>query len=43
MSEIQQGIINELLKVISDSEACEGMPFSTSKELIYLLRELQVA
>jgi hypothetical protein len=43
MSEIQQGIINELLKVIKDSEACEGMPFSTSKELISLVRQLQVS
>lgn len=43
MSEQQQNIISELLKVISDSEQVEGMPYSTAKELTALVRLLQVS
>jgi len=43
MSQDQQNIIAKLLRVIEESEAVESMPFSTSKELKALVRELQVA
>jgi|GEM_PF-7021302 len=43
MSKEQQTIIKELLKVISDSQSCEGMPYSTSRELTSLVRQLEVA
>ena len=42
MSESQQNIIEKVLKVINDCEAVEGMPYSVSKELKTLVRELQV-
>ena len=38
----KEDIIKELLKVISDSEQCEGMPYSTAKELTSLVRMLQL-
>ena len=43
MSKEQQSIIKQLLQAIKDSESCEGMPYSTSRELISLVRELEVA
>jgi len=43
MNEQQQSIIEELLTLIKDSETVEGMPYSTSRELISLVRMLQVA
>lgn len=43
MSEDKMNVIEELLKVISDSQAVEGMPYSTAKELTSLVRMLQVA
>lgn len=39
----QYDIIQELLKVIGDSQSVEGMPYSTSRELICLVRQLEVA
>ncbi len=43
MSKEQQGIIAELLKRIAESRDFGDMGFSTSKELISLVRQLQVA
>lgn len=42
MNKEQMDLISKALKVVKDCEAVEGMPLSTSKELIVLLNELCV-
>lgn len=34
-------IIKELLRILAEAQEVESMPYSTSKELISLVRELQ--
>jgi hypothetical protein len=41
MSKVE--IIAELLKTINDSKEVEGMPYSTAKELVELVKMLEVA
>jgi hypothetical protein len=43
MSKEQENILQELLKVISDSKVTGDMSFSTGSELTKLVRMLQVA
>jgi len=38
----KEEIIKELLRVIEESQKVEGMPFSTAKELLSLIRMLQI-
>lgn len=37
----KQEIIKELIRVITENQETESMPYSTSKELLSLVRELQ--